>query len=179
MKQPTAHAALIRACASAIILGCAIQAASAQDIERYTIAGAFVPPAAAAGDDRAFTDAIVWEVPISEVAALFGLTPGGYDWSAPGLTVDVWSAPGERARVEAFAMAWMVVYRQPAIPYFRTPEAGTPAMRLRYEPNRAPAHPQRWSPEIESRLLALRARYDQAVSRWLARRAKAATHQSL
>lgn len=177
---------ITRACAAAILLGCAMHNASAEDTERFTIAGGFIPASSIVGDDRAFTKAIAWAVPISEVAALFDLIPGGYDWRSPGLMVDVWSAPGERARVEAFAVAWMYVYRQPAIPYFRTPEAGTGAMRLRYEPNLVAAHPWRSeagddgllrvirglhpSSGIESRLPALRARYDAAVSRWLARR---------
>ena len=173
----------LRACAAAIILGLAVHDASAEATETFTLAGRFVPPAAIAGDDRVFTDSIAWHVPVADVAALFSLTPGGYDWSYPGLTVDVFVAPAERARVEAFAIAWMYVYRQPNVPYFRTPDSGTPAMRLRYEANLIPAHLLHGgaddegllrairllhpSPGIESKLLRLRARYDATVSRWL------------
>jgi hypothetical protein len=187
MKPLRIHAArMVRACAAAIVMGCAVHEASAEATESFTLAGRFVPPAATAGDDSVFTDSIVWAVPLAEVAALFSLIPGGYDWSYPGLTVDVRVAPAERARVEAFAIAWMYVYRQPAVPYLRTPESGAPTMRLRYEANLVPAHllhgeaeshgmllAIRWlhpSPGIESRLAALRARYDAAVSRWLSRR---------
>ena len=179
-----AHAARIaRACAAAIALGCVAHEASAEATERFTVAGQFVPADAMAHDDGVFTKAIAWSVPISEVAALFGLTPGGYEWSYPKLTVNVWPAPGERARVEAFTMAWMYVYRQPAVPYFRTPEGDTHIVRLRYEENLAPLQlwsdfadgdpllrAIRWlhpSADIESKLVRLRARYDAAVSRWL------------
>jgi hypothetical protein len=192
MQHQTARAVRLALACAAIVLGFAVHEARAENTEQFTISGRFVPPAVIAGDDRVFTDAIVWDVPIAEVAALFGLTPGGYDWSQPGLSVDVWPAPGQRARVEAFTMAWMYVYRQPAVPYFRTPESGTPAMRLRYEANLLPAHLLHGdgaslvraiqllhpSPSIEGKLDRLRARYDRAVSRWLARRPKAGT-QSL
>jgi hypothetical protein len=186
MQQPTARAARIaRSCAAAILLGCATHDAGAEARQQFTIAGHFVPAHASAGDEGVFTKAIAWAVPISEVAALFDLTPGSYDWSFPGLAVDVWVAPGERSRVEAFSMAWMYVYRQPGVPYFRTPENGTHALRVPHEASLVPAHVWqqaggdgllraiRWlhpSTEIESRLARLRARYDAAVSRWLMHR---------
>jgi hypothetical protein len=165
MRQPKTFA-----CAAAIALGCFVHQAHADPTEQFTIAGRFVPPAAAAGDERSFTDAIAWMVPVSEVAALFGLTLGNYDWRYPDLAVNVWLPPGERARVEAFAKAWAYVYRQAGVPYFRTPESGTSAMRLRYEESLVPAQP--WQPGIEARLATLRARYDRTVSRWLSLRPK-------
>jgi hypothetical protein len=181
MEQPTARSLRIALLSIAIVLcGPAYAEPSAQ---QFTLAGRFVPPGAPRGHEAVFTDAIIWEVPLADVAAIFRLTPGGYDWSHPGLVVNVWVSRGERARVEAFTMAWMYVYRQPAVPYFRTPESGTPAMRLRHDEALVPAHVWRgdpdgadllrairWlhpSPGIEAKLMALRARYDESVSRWL------------
>ena len=95
-----------------------------------------------------FTRTVMRALPLEELAALFGLDSRGFEWSyrsggcqqsiAPNLLVSV--GTDERARVAAFALAWMYVYQQDAVPYFAA-SAGTgrPSVRLAFEKELTPA----------------------------------------
>ena len=95
-----------------------------------------------------FTRAVMRTVPLEELAALFGLDSRGFEWSyrsggcqqsiAPNLLVSV--GADERARVAAFALAWMYVYQQDAVPYFAvSARAGRASVRLAFEKELTPA----------------------------------------
>jgi hypothetical protein len=94
-----------------------------------------------------FTRTVMRTVPLEELAVLFGLDSRGFKWSyrsggcqqsiAPNLLVSV--DAGEHARVAAFALAWMYVYQQDAVPYFAaSPGAGRSSVRLAFEKDLTP-----------------------------------------
>jgi len=95
-----------------------------------------------------FTRTVMRALPLEELAALFGLDSSGFEWSyrsggcqqsiAPNLLVSV--GADERTRVAAFALAWMYVYRQDAVPYFAASAgAGRSSVRLAFENELTPA----------------------------------------
>jgi len=96
-----------------------------------------------------FTRAVMGALPLEELAALFGFQArdlqwrygsGGYQQSiAPNLVVSVGATENRQARVSAFAMAWMYVYQQDAVPFFTVAETGRPAVRVHFEKVLTPA----------------------------------------
>jgi hypothetical protein len=150
------------ACAAALALGLGSQANSREAVENgapvtLSVLGEFTPStglaAGAAIEALGFeqkvelTRQVMSALPIQDLAALFGLGLRGFDWSygsggyqqsiAPNIVATV--SATERARVSAFALAWMYVYEQDAVPDFAAASAGRPAMRIRFERALTPA----------------------------------------
>ena len=122
--------------------------ASAFAQEKFSVLGEFTPGASLqmSFEEKAqFTRGVMRELPLADLAGLFGLQ--AFDWSyrsggyqqtiAPNVVVSV--STEQRARVRAFALAWMYVYQQDAVPFFSAGDGGRPAMRLRFEKRLTPA----------------------------------------
>jgi hypothetical protein len=145
--------------AAALCLAGAAQ--GAPDIEeRLSMVGEFTPTTVLASgaaieamsfeQKAGFTRKVMSAMPLEDLAALFGFGAGELRWSyrsggyqqsiAPNIVVHLDASPGERARVKAFAMAWMYVYEQDAVPYFAASAgSGRQSMRLRFGRELTPA----------------------------------------
>jgi hypothetical protein len=100
-------------------------------------------------DKVEFTREVMRAVPLEELAQLFGFDSRSFEWAhrsggylasiAPNLVVTLGIGVEEHARAASFALAWMYVYHQDAVPFFAAAPAGRPAVRIRFEQALTPA----------------------------------------
>jgi len=126
----------------------------------YRVLGEFTPSASlpagaliehAPFEDKArFTRGVMNVVPLDEVAALFGFGPGQLRWAyrsggyqgsiTPNVvaTLDIAGRSPEAAA--AFALAWMYVYRQDAVPFLTAASRGNASVRVLFTKEVTPEH---------------------------------------
>ena len=95
------------------------------------------------------TRGVMSAVPLARLAELFDLADrdlewayrsGGYQQSiTPNLVVSLSSRVESERRVRLFALAWMYVYQQDAVPFYFAADGGRRAMRVRFQHELNPA----------------------------------------
>jgi hypothetical protein len=136
-------------------------AQGAPDIEeKLSMVGEFTPTTVLASgaaiesmsfeQKAGFTRKVMSAMPLEDLAALLGFGAGELRWSyrsggyqqsiTPNIVVDLDAGPAQRTKVAAFALAWMYVYEQDAVPFFAASMSrGRSAMRLRFARDLTPA----------------------------------------